>query len=124
MTSSENNEDIGRLYGIVTNSTEETKTVDKTELGVAQSPKITVNSPEKVDPGFFYKSYITYLITTTPLNLKVRRKFNDFEWLRGIFSNYYIGNIIPSLTSKSNFFTDTFEESFLIKRAIENLKDL
>ena len=73
-----------------------------------ESPKIIVNSPEKVEPGFFYKSYITYLITTTPLNLQVRRRFFNFEWLRGIFSNYYIGKIIPSLTSKSKFFKDTF----------------
>ena len=117
MKTSEYNEDIGKLYGIITNSTEEIKAIDKTDLGVAESPKITVNSPEKVDPGFFYKSYITYLITTTPLNFKVRRRISDFNWLREKLSNYYIGNIIPSLTSKSKFFKDTFDESFLIKRA-------
>ena len=116
MISSQNNEDIGILYGIITDSTEKINTLDKTQLGLCESPKITVTSPQRVDPGFFYKSYINYLITTTPLNLKVRRKYSDFEWLRGIFSNYYIGNIVPSLTNKSKFFKDYFEESFLIKR--------
>ena len=107
MKTSDYKEDIEKLYGIVTNSTEVIQTINKTDLGVAESPKITVNNPERVDPGFFYKSYITYLITTTPLNLQVRRRFFNFEWLRGIFSNYYIGKIIPSLTSKK-FFKDTF----------------
>ena len=117
MKTSDYKEDIEKLYGIVTNSTEVIQTINKTDLGVAESPKITVNNPERVDPGFFYKSYITYLITTTPLNFKVRRRYSDFKWLREKLSNYYIGNIIPSLTSKSKFFKDTFEESFLQKRA-------
>ena len=53
MLSSQNNEDIGMLYGIITDSTEKINTIDKTQLGLCESPKITVTSPEKVDPRIF-----------------------------------------------------------------------
>ena len=113
----ESKEDIGISYGIITDSFIETKSEEKSELGLSENPKITVTSPMKVDPGFFSKSYISYLITTTPLNLQVRRRFTDFEWLRTILVKYYYMNIIPTLTNKNKFFRDTFAESFTIKRS-------
>ena len=44
--------------------------------------EITVSDPQKVDNGFFSKAYINFLISTNPLNFKVRRKHADFVWLR------------------------------------------
>ena len=78
----ESKEDIGKSYGIITDSFIETKSEEKSELGLSENLKITVTSPMKVNPGFFSKSYISYLITTTPLNLQVRRRYTDFESLR------------------------------------------
>ena len=72
-------DDIGILYGVITNNTEECKFVDKTPLGIADNPSIQVGFPEKVEGGFFSKSYVTYLVTTIPLNIKARRRYSDFE---------------------------------------------
>ena len=60
MKSSKNNEDIGRLYGIVI-QLKKIKLQIKMNQVLQESPKIIVNSPEKVEPGFFYKSYITHI---------------------------------------------------------------
>ena len=113
----ESKEDIGKSYGIITDSFIETKSEEKSELGLSENPKITVTSPMKVNPGFFSKSYISYLVTTTPLNLQVRRRYTDFEWLRSTLLKYYYMNIIPSLKYKNKYFRDEFAESFTIKRS-------
>ena len=73
---------MGIAYGIITNQTEETKFVDKTPLTTEENLLIQVGFPEKVEGGFFSKSYVTYLITTNSLNLKVKRRYSDFDWLR------------------------------------------
>ena len=109
-------DDVGTLYGIITNSTEESKTVDKTPLGISDNPFIQVGFPEKVEGGFFSKSYVTYLVTTLPLNLKVRRRYSDFEWLRQIMMSLYIGNVIPTTPRKNKFGSDKFGDAFLQKR--------
>ena len=109
-------EDIGTLYGIITSSTEESKTVDKTPLGISDNPSIQVGFPEKVEGGFFSKSYVTYLVTTLPLNLKVRRRYSDFEWLRQIMISHYIGNVIPTTPRKNKLGSDKFGDAFLQKR--------
>jgi len=108
--------DMGILYGVITNPTEECKFVDKTPLGIADNPSIQVGFPEKVEGGFFSKSYVTYLVTTIPLNIKVRRRYSDFEWLRQILSNLYIGNVIPTTPRKNKIGSDKFGDAFLQKR--------
>ena len=109
-------DDIGILYGVITNTTEECKFVDKTPLGIADNPSIQVGFPEKVEGGFFSKSYVTYLVTTIPLNIKVRRRYSDFEWLRQILTNLYIGNVIPTTPRKNKIGSDKFGDAFLQKR--------
>ena len=96
------NEDIGENYGIITESTIKTRTEEKTNLSSCENPKITVGDPKKITQGFFqlYSSYIAYLVTTTPLDLKVRRRYSDFEWLRNTLIKLYPMNIIPSLKSE------------------------
>ena len=48
-------------------------------------------SPEKHGGGFFSKAYITYLVTTSPTEYRVRRRYSDFEWLRNILTIIYPG---------------------------------
>ena len=93
-------------YGIVTN----------TPLGAEENAIIQVTSPEKIEGGFFSKSYVTYLITTNPLNLKVRRRYSDFEWFRQMLQNLYNYNVIPSTPKKSKIGIDKFGDPFLQKR--------
>jgi len=109
-------DDQGILYGIIIPPTEEAKFVDKTPLGISDNPNIQVGFPEKVEGGFFSKSYVTYLITTAPLNIKVRRRYSDFEWLRQILCNLYVGNVIPTTPRKNKIGSDKFGDAFLQKR--------
>ena len=110
------NIDISLTYGIITNPIEDTKFVDKTPLTIADNPLIQVGFPEKVEGGFFSKSYVTYLITTSPLNLKVRRRYSDFDWLHQMLQNLYLWNVIPTTPRKNRFASDKFGEPFLKKR--------
>ena len=103
-------------YGIVTNNYEDTKSLDNTPLGAEENAIIQVTSPEKIEGGFFSKSYVTYLITTNPLNLKVRRRYSDFEWFRQMLQNLYNYNVIPSTPKKSKIGIDKFGDPFLQKR--------
>ena len=103
-------------YGIVTNAYEDTKSLDNTPLGAEENAIIQVTSPEKIEGGFFSKSYVTYLITTNPLNLKVRRRYSDFEWFRQMLQNLYNYNVIPSTPKKSKIGIDKFGDPFLQKR--------
>ena len=108
--------DVGILYGIITLPTEESKVFDKTPLGISDNPSIQVGFPEKIEGGFFSKSYVTYLVTTMPLNIKVRRRYSDFEWLRQILTNLYVGNVIPTTPRKNKIGSDKFGDAFLQKR--------
>ena len=60
------------------------------------------------------KSYVSYLVTTLPMNIQVRKRYSDFEWLTSMLSAYYPGNILPPLPRKN--FGDRFNENFLTKR--------
>lgn len=83
--------------------------------------KITISSPEKVEGGLFSSAYVTYLVTTHPLNYVVRRRYSDFEWLRKILFTLYPGvpvrcwlKKIPPLPKKS--YSGRFNEQFIMKR--------
>ena len=70
--------------------------------------------PEKVEGGLFTKSYVTYLVTTQPLNISVRKRYSDFEWLSSTLTTYYLGTIIPPIPKKN--FTSRFNEAYISKR--------
>ena len=103
-------------YGIVTNPYEDTKPLDNTPLGAEENAIIQVTNPEKIEGGFFSKSYVTYLITTNPLNLKVKRRYSDFEWFRQMLQNLYNYSMIPSTPKKNKIGSDKFGDPFLQKR--------
>ena len=84
-----------------------------------------INKEEEVDKNLnndnnnnlenlFTKSYVTYLMQTTPLDFKLRKRYSDFEWLRNILSLIYINCIIPPLCKKN--YTDRFSEVLIAKR--------
>ena len=69
-------------------------------LNNQENLEITVSDPQKVDNGFFSKAYINFLISTNPLNFKVRRKHADFVWLRERLAVIYNLNVLPRLPRK------------------------
>lgn len=52
--------------------------------------------PEKFKGGLFSSDYITYLVSTENLGLKVRRRYSDFEWLRKNLSIIFPGLLVTS----------------------------
>ena len=104
-------------YGIITPEIKKCKPTDKTQLGKVENLEITVSKPEKIDPGFLKKTHVTYLITTLPINFKVRRKFSEISWFRQSLLNLYPVNLIPALPRKSRFGQDYLADNFIQKRA-------
>ena len=52
--------------------------------------------------GLFSKTIsITYNITTEPINISVRRRYTDFEWLRKIFTKLFPSISIPPIPLKT-----------------------
>ena len=79
--------------------------------------EITVSDPQKVDNGFFSKAYINFLVSTNPLNFKVRRKHADFVWLRERLSIIFNLNVLPRLPRKGKVNGDNH-----IKKRMRNLE--
>ena len=79
--------------------------------------EITVSDPQKVDNGFFSKAYINFLVSTNPLNFKVRRKHADFVWLRERLSVIFNLNVLPRLPRKGKVNGDNH-----IKKRMRNLE--
>ena len=76
--------------------------------------EIKLSFPQKTEGGLFTKSYVTYLMQTTPLDFKLRKRYSDFEWLRHILSVIYVNCVIPPLCKKN--YTDRFNENLIAKR--------
>ena len=104
------------IYGITNEDYVFCGISDKSELGRAKDIKIEVTVGEKVNRKMFSKAYMTYLITTNPLNYKVNRRYSDFEWLRQTLLHLYPSNIIPPIPKKTKMGKNKFEEAYLIKR--------
>ena len=84
------------------------------EILLPKETDIKLSFPQKTEGGIFTKSYVTYLMETTPLDFKLRKRYSDFEWLRHILSIIYVNCVIPPLCKKN--FSDRFSELLIAKR--------
>ena len=89
--------------------------MEKTEFSKIQELEIKIAFPEKVEAGIFSKPYMTYGVSTIPLNLKVRKRYSDFEWLHQKMTEHFINCVIPPLCKKN--YMEQFNEDFISKRA-------
>ena len=87
-------------FGIVIPEFIECQKAEINGLNQQENIEITVTDPQKVNNGFFSRTYINFLIKTNPINLKVRRKHDDFVWLRERLSIIYHLNVLPRLPKK------------------------
>ena len=87
-------------FGIVIPEFIECQKAEINGLNEQENIEITVTDPQKVNNGFFSRTYINFLIKTNPINLKVRRKHDDFVWLRERLSIIYHLNVLPRLPKK------------------------
>ncbi|MCQ2820530.1 MAG: hypothetical protein MJ252_24970 [archaeon] len=86
----------------------------RTQFSEKPNPTISLSLPEKIEGGIFSKSYVTYLVESTPLGTKVRKRYSDFEWLRETLQKIYLGSVIPPMPKKN--YGDRFNETFISKR--------
>ena len=77
--------------------------------------EIKIAFPEKVEAGIFSKSYISYGVSIPSLNIMVRKRYSDFEWLYQKLGDYFINCVIPPLCKKN--YMEQFHEDFISKRA-------
>ena len=107
-------------YGIQNIKKIKCKTIPNNEITKCQNVEIKILKFEKVEGKLFSKSYVSYLVATNPLNWKVRRRYNDFEWLHQTLVNYYNFCLIPPIPKKkknlNKIVSDKFDEAFLRKR--------
>ena len=105
------------IYGIICPPIfEDGKQLENTPLSSIENPIIKVSSPERIEGSFMIKPHIEYLVTTDDLNLNVRRRYTDFEWLHQTISNLYPYLIIPPISKKSKITTDHLGDVFISKR--------
>ena len=104
------------IYGITNTETISCSLADKTDLFKYENIKIEIILGQKKAGTFFSKSYQTYSITVPALNLKVSRRYSDFEWLRQILVSMFPSSVIPPIPKKNKLGGDRFNEEFLEKR--------
>ena len=112
---SEQNESTD-IYGITNLNTVLCSVIDKSDLSKFENIQIEMSLGEKVSGKFFTKAYMTFIITTSPLNFNVHRRYSDFDWLRQILQNCYSSSVIPPIPKKNKIGGDRFDELFLLKR--------
>ena len=104
------------IYGITNTETIYCLFSEKNELSKHDNIKIEIALGEKKPGTFFSKAYQTYIITVPKLNLKVSRRYSDFEWLRQILVYIFSSSVIPPIPKKNKLGGDRFNEEFLEKR--------
>jgi len=104
------------IYGIINADNILCSLSEKTELSKYENIKIEIALGEKKPGSFFSKAYQTYVISLPKLNLKVNRRYSDFEWLRQILVTRYPSCVIPPIPKKNKLGGDRFNEEFLLKR--------
>ena len=104
------------IYGIINSDNILCSLSEKTELSKYENIKIEIALGEKKPGSFFSKAYQTYVISLPKLNLKVNRRYSDFEWLRQILVTRYPSCVILPIPKKNKLGGDRFNEEFLLKR--------
>lgn len=80
--------------------------------------EIIISDPEKVEGGFFYKPYWTFVINCPILQSEERRTQEDFEWFRNKLEEIYYLNFVPTLTQ-----TVYYKESDNIQNTVNTLQN-
>lgn len=74
--------------------------IEQTPISKTNNLDIEITKPKVEKSGIFSWSYSTYLIVTSTLNLQVRRKYSDFEWLYNILKKLFGNCIVPPFFKK------------------------
>ena len=75
---------------------------------------VVLESHEIVPGGLLSSSYVVYTLRTEPLNWVVKRRFNDFFWLRGALQTQFPGYYVAPIPKKQN--TGRLADETILKR--------
>ena len=89
--------------------------VQKTILSSMDKIKILVCNPELIDPGLFSSKYYEFVVNTQPVNWIVKRKIDEFLWIREVLVTSYPGIFIPPLSVSSS---NKLEPKSIYKRIV------
>ena len=108
----EKNENLNQINQIIIEEKKENKAqeqsikcllIDETPITKEKEIAIIVSDPQVEKSGFIFSySYSTYLISTFPLNLQVRRQFSDFIWLYDYLKSRFVNCVVPPLFKKKD----------------------
>lgn len=109
------------IYTISTKTPKDNKLLQFEKNQTENKKKLTikVKDPKKESGGFFGKSKITYEVECPELNFKVRRTYEDFEWLREELARFYPLRIITPLIKEEKLIIN----GFLDKNDNENISN-
>ena len=103
-------------YGLIINDFIKAKIIETTEFSNHKDIIIKLSDPIKVEQAFFMGKSVNYLVTTSPFNFAVRRRYSDFNWLRETLTNIFNTTLIPKITKKGKVTTDKHDDNFIKKR--------
>ncbi|OMJ85222.1 hypothetical protein SteCoe_13538 [Stentor coeruleus] len=108
-------EKVRKVLGKVSESVVEVDPVNINELNRMENVKVLVCNPELVDPGLFSSKYYQFIVNTQPANWLVKRKIEDFFWIRDMLVNDFPGVYVPSIHKSTK---SKLEEKGLYKRQV------
>ena len=73
----------------------------RNDLETFQNPRIIVCNPEIVDPGFLSSKYYVFIVNTLPPNWIVKRKIEEFLWLRETLCTVFPAVVVPAIHKSS-----------------------
>lgn len=108
-------EKVRKALGRVSDSVLEVEPVNHNELSRMENIKILVCNPELVDPGLFSSKYYQFVVNTQPVNWLVKRKIEEFLWIRDMLVNDFPGVYVPPIHKSAK---SKLEEKGLYKRQV------
>lgn len=90
------------------------KKLDKTELN-DKDIKVIIRDPKSSESSILKSAHVTYEVYTEQTKWSVRRRYNDFDWLRTTLVKFYPRILIPPIPGKK-IGPRRFEEDFIQKR--------
>ena len=87
---------------------------DSSPLSNIEKIDVKLSSPKKLKEGIFSKSFISYVVTTDPLDYKTTKRYSDFSALRNKLSMIYPNCVLPPLCKKN--YGDRFTDALISKR--------
>ena len=97
-------------FGVIIPEFIECQKIENSCLSKYEKVEAKIEGYNIVEKGIFNSGYIIYEIKTIPLNLKVKRKYKDFVWLREKMKLIYKTSIIPNIKGTEESFGETEEE--------------